>query len=190
MTGWPPRCRSAPPAAPNRLSRLRLFRSCSDAANHRFPAARGPPVLDAGITASFHNEGDSTDEILSNPDPTGSSDKSIRRFTWWDHKGTAEWLQWTFPQPAEVSTISVYWFDYNAGCSVPASWKLSYLDGSTWKPVVNASGFGVGKDQANTVKFTSVKTTALRIDVQLADGKSGGVLQLKVKNGNGFANPG
>ena len=51
-----------------------------------------------------------------------SDDQEIPRFTWWDHRGTAEWVQYDFAKPTTVSTVSVYWFDDTGrgGCRVPA----------------------------------------------------------------------
>ena len=54
---------------------------------------------------------------------------------------------------------------------------MLYLDGAEWKPVEGVREFGTAKDQANGVKFTPVKTQALKIEVQLQDCFSGGVLR-------------
>jgi hypothetical protein len=133
------------------------------------------------ISASYRFLNDGADEIVTNPTPANSGDGAVRRLTWWDHRGTSEWVQWKFDEAKDVSSLSVYWFDdgSNGACRVPGSWKLSYRDGKNWVPVSNASGFGVQKDQLNKVKFTPIKTDALRLDVQLKDGFSGGILQLK-----------
>jgi len=46
--------------------------------------------------------------------PKNSSDSSIPRFTWWDHRGTAEWLEYEFIKPRNSSGVEVYWFDDTA----------------------------------------------------------------------------
>ena len=43
--------------------------------------------------------------------PSKSDDESIPRFTWWDHRGTKEWVQYDFDKPTRVSAVEVYWFD-------------------------------------------------------------------------------
>lgn len=56
--------------------------------------------------------------------PSSSGDTSIPRFTWWDHTGTAEWVQYTFSKPTKISWCEVCWFDDGAtggGCRVPQS---------------------------------------------------------------------
>lgn len=43
--------------------------------------------------------------------------------TWWDHRGSAEWVQYDFAAPKKISSAEVYWFD-DAGegqCRVPQS---------------------------------------------------------------------
>lgn len=144
-----------------------------------FPLLRGEPVLEPGFSYSYRHGSDAAEAILSNPAPTSSRGEGIPRFTFWNHLGTQEWLQWTFDKPEDVSSVSLYWFDDtdSGRCRVPASWRLLYLDGAEWKPVAGATGFGVAKDQANVVKFTPVKTQALKIEVKLQEGFSGGVLQ-------------
>jgi hypothetical protein len=64
---------------------------------------------------------------------------------------------------------------------VPASWQLLYKDGDAWKPVQAATSLGVAKDAWNTVTFTPVTTTALRIELKMQPGVSAGVQEWKVK---------
>ena len=53
---------------------------------------------------------------------------------------------------------------------------------TTWKPVAGGRRpFGVAKDAWNTVAFTPVKTTALRIELKMQPGVSAGVQEWKVK---------
>ncbi|MFH1266909.1 MAG: discoidin domain-containing protein [Planctomycetota bacterium] len=119
-------------------------------------------------------------------EPSDSCDHAVPRFTWWDHKGTAEWVQYDFDAPREVSAVEVYWFDdgrLNRHCRVPKSWKLLSKDGDAWKPVAGASGYGTEIDKYNRTTFDPVETTGLRIEVQLdPEGPwSGGILEWKVE---------
>ncbi|MGB4256465.1 MAG: beta-L-arabinofuranosidase domain-containing protein [Phycisphaerae bacterium] len=134
-------------------------------------------------TASFHNRYDSLSALNDRIEPKSSGDQSIPRFTWWDHRGTREWVQYTFPEPRKFSWVEVYWFDDIArggGCRLPASWKVQWLDGDTWKDVRLTSGSYPRKaDQFNRATFEPVTTTAIRLDVQLAPGLSAGILEWK-----------
>ena len=104
--------------------------------------------------------------------------------TWWNHQGTVEWVQYAFDAPRHVSGVRVYWFDDRVGgggCAVPTAWRVLYqrTDGQ-WKPVAGATPGGVEQDQFNDVTFDPVDTSALRLEVQLRDGLSGGILEWEV----------
>ncbi len=111
--------------------------------------------------------------------PKSSNDHGIPRFTWWDHRGTEEWVQYTFEGFRRISWCEVYWFDDTGKgmCRVPASWRVLWKDGETWRPVAQATGYGVKPDQFNRVDFTAVETQELRLEVQLQKGFSGGILE-------------
>ena len=63
---------------------------------------------------------------------------------------------------------------------MPASWELLYKDGGQWQPVEASSPYGVARDQFNAVTFEPVKSTALRVEVQLQPNFSGGVLEWRL----------
>jgi DUF1680 family protein len=113
--------------------------------------------------------------------PKKSGDHSIRRMTWWDHKGTTEWITYRFPKAKQVSGVSVYWFDDTAvgSCRVPAEWQLLYKEGKEYKPVKLAEGssYGTALDEFNKVTFEPVTTTELKLEVKLKPNFSGGVLK-------------
>jgi hypothetical protein len=136
---------------------------------------------EAEISASFCFPNDSIDAVIDGVEPKNSIDHSIPRLTFWNHKGTAEWIAIDFGTTKKISQSSVYWFDDTGkgGCRVPKSWTLSYQDGDQWKPVKTTELFGVEKDKYNTVQFDTVETRGLRLDIQLQDGMSGGVLEWK-----------
>jgi hypothetical protein len=133
------------------------------------------------ISVSFCNPNDSADAAIDGIEPKNSIDHSIPRFTFWNHKGTSEWIELDFGTTKKISQSSVYWFDDTGkgGCRVPKSWTLSYRDGDQWKPVKTTETFGVEKDKYNTVKFDTVETRGLRLDILLQEGMSGGVLEWK-----------
>jgi hypothetical protein len=144
---------------------------------HEWPMPK-QPEFEASASHVFDTLEALNDGIL----PKTSSDKKIPRFTWWDHRGTVEWVQYTLKKPRTVSSTEVYWFDDTGvgACRVPKSWRLLYQDGNEWKPVPNASAYGTQTDRFNTVKFTPVTTPALRLEVQLQAGFSGGILEWSV----------
>ena len=134
--------------------------------------------------ASHCFSGDTTLALFDGRMPAHSDDHSIPRFTWWDHKGTVEWVGRPFETPTTVSACAVYWFDdrpRNGGCRVPASWRVLYRDGETFKPVTPKGSYGVERDRMNRIEFEPVETTELRIEATLKTGWSGGILEWIVK---------
>ncbi len=120
-----------------------------------------------------------TDGVL----PDASNDPSTPRFTWWDHKGTQEWVSLTFPQTRRVSAVEVYWFDDESRgqCRLPESWEAEWSpDGDEWRAVENASTYGVHADIFNRVTFEPVDARALRLSVRLREGVSAGILEWRV----------
>lgn len=100
-------------------------------------------------------------------------------YNWWPKNNQTEWLQYTFERPEEVDKVEVYWFDDgpDGGCRIPESWKILYKEGTDWKPVEQASGYPVKKDTWNVVSFKPVNTSALRLQVQLPENHSSGVVE-------------
>jgi hypothetical protein len=144
------------------------------------------PAAKAKTSASHVFENDTLAALNDGILPESSGDTDIPRFTWWDHKGSAEWAQYDFETPQKVSGVSVYWFDDTGKgqCRKPQSWRLLYRDGNEWKPVsagAAASEYGTKLDTLNRVTFTPVQTTGLRIEVQLKEHFSGGILEWKVE---------
>jgi DUF1680 family protein len=145
------------------------------------PGEQGVKANGALIQASHVNPTDTLAALNDGGTPKSSGDHDIPRMTWWDHKGTAEWLGYRFDKPCEITEVGVYWFD-DAGigrCRVPAEWHLFWKDSTEWKPVklTGCSRYGTALDQFNRVTFEPVRTRALRMEVRLQDGFSGGVLK-------------
>ena len=134
-------------------------------------------------TASHCWHLDSVAAINDGTVPLRSDDISHSRLSWWDHKGTQEWAQLTFPKPSTVSEVRVFWFadrDVRGGCDLPASWRLMVRVGDEWQEVEKASAYGLHPDVFNKVTFRPVVTTALRIVVQLKPEWSGGICEIEV----------
>ncbi len=139
--------------------------------------------------------------IVDGEEPRASNDSSAY-FDWWPRNGCragatpapagadgqrpcsdGEWVEMTFARPAAISRSDVYWFDDTGrgGVRVPASWRLLYKDGETWKPVATTDPFGVARNGWNTLTFKPVTTSALRIELKMQPGVSAGVQEWKVR---------
>jgi uncharacterized protein len=149
-----------------------------------FSAEDGVQANGVWVRASHCFSNDTLTDLNDGAKPKNSGDHSIRRMTFWDHKGTTEWLSYRFPKAKEVSGVSVYWFDDTGvgACRVPAEWRLLWMDGKEWKPVKLSedSKYGTALDEFNKVSFDPVTTTELKLEVKLQPKFSGGILKLVV----------
>ena len=136
------------------------------------------------VSASHCFESDTVEAMIDGLEPRSSNDHNLPRFTWWDHRGTHEWVQRDFGKARKVSSTAVYWFDDtgSGNCRVPQSWRLVYRDGDTWKPVETDSPFNTQPNTYNQVRFKPVETTALRIEAMLQPDFSGGILEWKIED--------
>lgn len=142
------------------------------------------PLESAEPAASHCNPSDQVEALNDTLTPQNSSDHGIPRFTWWDHRGTTEWVEYRWPTPIKLHAAEVYWFDdepTGGRCRVPASWRLLYLDGGEWRPVRTDDEFGLQKDAFNRVRFSPIETTGLRLEVRLREDFSGGILEWRVE---------
>jgi len=135
------------------------------------------------IRASWVHGGDTVDAVHDGILPRSSGDQNIPRFTWWDRRGSEEWIESRFDEPREVKAVEVYWFDDTGqgSCRVPQSWRLETWDGERWEQVKAKGEFGVAKDTFNRVAIEPITTSRLRIVVQLGEGVSGGILEWRIE---------
>lgn len=147
-----------------------------------------PPVTPVGgtetrakVAMSFQNDNCQPKAVNDGVEPQRSNEQPAQNCHWWPHRGSAEWVQYTWKAPVTTDGVRVYWFDDSGrgGCNLPASWTVEYLDGSEWKPVQGAS-YPVAKDRWCEARFEPVTTTNLRLSVQLQKDWAAGVHEWKV----------
>jgi hypothetical protein len=116
-------------------------------------------------------------------EPKSSGDRLKKHFDWWPAKGTNQWVQYDFARPARVSAVEVYWFDDTGigECRLPESWRVLFRENGEWKPVTHPSGYGCEGNRYNRTTFDPVETDGLRLDVQLPEKFSSGLLQWRVE---------
>lgn len=153
-----------------------------DLAEVPFPAAE--QLFQASSSHCYSS--DSVYAIQDGELPSHSNDHSIPRLTWWDHKGTHEWVEYQFNGKRRVTASEVYWFDDTGqgACRIPEEWSMLYRDGEEWVPVpVPIKGpLPISKDEFNRLEFPAIVTDSLRLEVKLQDGYSGGILEWKVES--------
>lgn len=141
------------------------------------------PVAWLRPSASHCWRTDTTVALHDRLEPAGSSDESIARFTWWPRRGSVEWVQYDFDGPRRVRGVAVYWFDdTKAGgrCAPPAAWKLLARVGGQWHVVAESGAAGGATDRFDEVSFEPIETDGLRIEAQLRENLSAGILEWRV----------
>jgi hypothetical protein len=112
-------------------------------------------------------------------EPANSNDHSIPYYHWWPNKDQWEWIQYDLAKPTTLSKTKVYWFDDgpDGGCRIPDEWELLYLKGNVWLPVETKSKYTITKDGWDTLVFSPVKTTSIKLKVKLNKEFASGVYE-------------
>ena len=167
---------------PMACERLRIseFPTVSDSpsAHHWKGTPKANPPIPASSSHTF--EGDSTDALSTGFTPSSSNDQAVPRFTWWDRKGTEEWVEYDFPNARQVQGVEVYWFDDRStggGCRTPQGWKLQGFSRGLWKDLSEFSEEGTQRDRFNKRSIKPTVVEKLRIVARLQPGYSAGILQ-------------
>ena len=142
-------------------------------------------VGNATVSYSYKNAGD-TEAALNDGILPANGTGTIPRFTWWSHKGTAEWVQYDFPAPLTLNRSDVLWFeDAGSGgdCDFPQSCNLQYWNGGGWQSVTllhDYNGNDLFGGHFTILRFAPVTTTKFRLNAQLKPGKSAGILEWRL----------
>lgn len=138
-------------------------------------------ALSATAVCSFTSSWESCAAINNGDEPASSNIPGPNQGTrWgnWNQTGT-HWaeLQWSSAQ--SIKRADVYFFDDDQGIDMPSSWKLQYWNGSAYVDVPGASAYTLLKNQYNTINFTAVSTTRLRVVLTGNGSFSVGLLEVK-----------
>jgi len=117
--------------------------------------------------------------------PRNSQDGGVPKLHWMDeaHRGTLEWVQYTFKEPLSFDAAEVYWAEGGLALGAPASWRILVRKGGEWSPVKQHGNYGVALDVYNKVTFDAVVTDSIRLEVQSAKSKSGGIMEWRALGG-------
>ena len=146
------------------------------------PLSGATLLTNSKITVSH---GEDFEAMIDQIEPKSSDDESVPFFHWWPSKGEKEFVQVDLSKPEEISQVEAYWFDDTGvgECRVPHAWKVFYKEGNEWRPVwpTNNAPYGVEKNKYNSVEFETVKTPAVKIEIQSQKDFAGGIHELRVK---------
>lgn len=142
------------------------------------PANRAPS---ATASCSYTSAWESCAAVNDGDEPASSDIPGPNQGTrWgtWPETGQ-HWAELTWSSAQTLNRADVYFFDDEQGIDMPASWKLQYWNGSAYADVPGASAYGLAKNQYNTVTFSSVNTTRLRVLLTGNGSSSVGLLEVK-----------
>lgn len=132
----------------------------------------------AKARTSFVSGNESLPAIQEGVSPHNSQDHSHGCYGNWPERGT-QWVQYVWSHPISINGAALYWWDDHRGIHLPASASLSYWNGSAFVPTFKAD-VAVLPDQFNTVHFSNIKTTKLRLTIKSQPDASTGVIEWKV----------
>jgi hypothetical protein len=101
-------------------------------------------------------------------------------YHWWPKKNTTEWISYEFESEQMVGGASVIWYDDapRGECRVPDSWKIYYKNSADkWIPAENESDYPTVKGVPNSVSFSPVKTTAVKMEIVLPKDNAAGIFE-------------
>jgi len=133
-------------------------------------------------TASFVHA--SLEAIKDQSIPTSSRDTSARQLDFWPHKNVTEWLLFEWDSQHPISSVKVYWFDDTGSgvCRVHKSWRILYRNAQgRFEPVETDQAFSMAKDRFNRVAFESVRTDAIKIEIDLQREWAAGVQEVVIE---------
>jgi hypothetical protein len=145
------------------------------------PAKAGGPESRAKVSISYLSGNAQIDGVNDGSEPKASGESTNRLTHWWPHKGTEEWIAYTWKKPLSISGVKVYWFDDTGRgeCRLPREWHLERMEAGKWVPIAVAN-YPVEKDKWTEVNFPTLHTDAIRLVLKLQDGWAAGVRQWRV----------
>jgi len=149
-----------------------------------FPTTPPPPkayTLEAQAKVAMSYVGWNCDPNAAHDgnEPKKSSENPGSNCHWWSHKGGTEWISYTWAMPTQLSSVKVFWFDDtgHGECRLPKSARLLAKSGDSWTPVGDVP---IAIDRWCELKFKPVTTDSLKIEIQMQDKWSAGILEWKV----------
>jgi hypothetical protein len=123
-----------------------------------------------------------SDDLLAVNDqihPLNSNRSSILHYDWLPDTNKLEWIEYDFEKPETISETKVFWYDDSPGgsCRIPDEWEFLYLSGNIWEPVSSKLPYKVTKDGWDSLKFSPVIASAVKIKVKLNRKFSGGIYE-------------
>src|ERR1700761_1239508 len=133
----------------------------------------------ATASASYTSGDTKLSALNDGADPVNSHDQSPGSDGNWPRTDT-QWVEYAWSKQITTNRFEVYWWVDGQGVGAPASYQLTYWNGSEFVPVPHAKGLGVDPNSFNSTSFDEIKTDKLRLEINSDGTHSTGVLEWKV----------
>ena len=131
-------------------------------------------------TSASYTSGDTKLSALNDGvNPANSRDQSHSTYGNWP-RTDPQWVQYEWSKPVTTNHVDVYWWADRGGVGTPASYRVTYWNGSEFVPVSNAQGFGTALNGFNSTTFDEIKTDKLRLEIVSDGTHSTGITEWKV----------
>lgn len=137
-------------------------------------------LANVATASASYTSGDTKLSALNDGfDPADSSDQSHGSYGNWPTV-QPQWVQYEWSRPVTTNRVEIYWWSDGQGIALPASYSLTYWNGSEFVPVSNTRGLGITASAFNSTTFDAITTDKIRVEM-ISDGKhSTGILEWKV----------
>jgi DUF1680 family protein len=147
------------------------------------PLPRMTAIHDAKITDSTKSKS-SFEALRDGRDGPKSESRTTPRVTLKENGEGKTWIQCEWSKPRELDRTSVYWAVDSRSqvywgkrirgtdLVLPRSWKVMYQDGDEWREVETDDKYTLRTDLPNEVRFSPIKTRALRLEIDSAPSPS------------------
>ena len=118
----------------------------------------------ATASASYTSGDTKLSSLNDGFNPASSRDQSHGTYGNWP-RTDPQWVQYEWSKPVATNHVDVYWWADRGGIGIPASYRVTYWNGSEFVPVPNAQGLGLTPNGFNSTTFDEVKTDKLRLEI-------------------------
>jgi uncharacterized protein len=77
-----------------------------------------------------------------------------------------QWVQYEWQHPVATEKMAVFLWDYNEEVPLPDNYLVSYWDGNNFVDLKNVSRQDMGNDRFDTIYFSEIQTTKIRIEAE------------------------
>lgn len=136
------------------------------------------------VSASHTHGTDSIEAIADLEAAKASDDASIPRWTSWDHRNEAQWVEAELKEPGRLRSVGVYWYDDSQGVRLPREWNVEVRQSGKWEPLklYTTDAYQMQRDQLNIVHPASpITIDAVRVHMRPQPGYCVGILELDVQ---------